>query len=114
MKPIRFSRLCRRRCSSRRCALWPGSTKWSACRKQSWFGKLALAFKKTALESIDLEIDIPRRFWMRNEAERLRSNGDLYEVLRELSDEQRRNWLSEILPRLGSLNDRERDDKMLT
>jgi peptidoglycan/xylan/chitin deacetylase (PgdA/CDA1 family) len=83
-------------------------------REPLWFEKLALAFKKTSLESIDLEIDIPRRFWMRTEAERLQANGELYQVLRGLADEQRQQWLSEILARLGGREDRERNDKMLT
>jgi len=83
-------------------------------REPLWFERLALAFKKTSLESIDLEIDIPRRLWMRTEAERLQANDELYTVLRGLADEQRQEWLSEILSRLGGQEGRERNDKMLT
>jgi peptidoglycan/xylan/chitin deacetylase (PgdA/CDA1 family) len=83
-------------------------------RRPLWFEKLALAFKKTSLQSIDVEIDIPRRLWTRTIAERLQSNNELYQVLRGLPDEERRSHLAEILRRLGSIDDRERDDKMLT
>jgi CelD/BcsL family acetyltransferase involved in cellulose biosynthesis len=46
-----------------------------------WFERLTLAVKTTSREYIDLEIDLPRRFWMRTEAERLRSSRELFLLL---------------------------------
>lgn len=79
-----------------------------------WFEKLALAVKTTSRESIDLEIDIPRRLWLRTEAERLQANGELFEVLRMLPDNARRQYLHEILRLLAAPDDSARRDKMLT
>jgi peptidoglycan/xylan/chitin deacetylase (PgdA/CDA1 family) len=79
-----------------------------------WFEQLAEAIKKTSQEYIDLEIDIPRRYWMRNEAERVKSNGRIFGLLRAFNDTDRRTWLTEILGRLGAPADSERRGKMLT
>jgi peptidoglycan/xylan/chitin deacetylase (PgdA/CDA1 family)/CelD/BcsL family acetyltransferase involved in cellulose biosynthesis len=80
-----------------------------------WFEQLAGAVKKTSLDHLDLEIDIPRRFWMRNTAERLEANDAIFSVLRRLPDNQRRTWLDVILRQLGAPEaDRDRQGKMLT
>jgi peptidoglycan/xylan/chitin deacetylase (PgdA/CDA1 family)/CelD/BcsL family acetyltransferase involved in cellulose biosynthesis len=79
-----------------------------------WFEQLAEAVKKTGQEYIDLEIDIPRRFWMRNQPERLESNRRIFGLLRGFSDTDRRTWLADILGRLGRPGDSERKGKMLT
>jgi peptidoglycan/xylan/chitin deacetylase (PgdA/CDA1 family)/CelD/BcsL family acetyltransferase involved in cellulose biosynthesis len=81
-------------------------------REPLWFEQLALALKKTRQEFVDLEIDIPRRFWTRSEAERLDANGKIYAALRSCSDAERRHWLSEILRQLD-VRDHERHGKML-
>ena len=62
-----------------------------------WFERLALAVNNAARPHIDLEIDIPRRFWMRTPAERLASNGKIFKLLQGLDDSQRRCRLDEIL-----------------
>jgi peptidoglycan/xylan/chitin deacetylase (PgdA/CDA1 family)/CelD/BcsL family acetyltransferase involved in cellulose biosynthesis len=79
-----------------------------------WFEQLAEAVKKSNREYIDLEIDIPRRFWMRNDAERIKCNGKLFSLLRSLNDNDRRAWLTEILGSLGAPVASERRGKMLT
>ena len=50
-----------------------------------WFERLAEAVKTTAKEYVDLEIDLPRRFWMRTGEERLRSARALFDLLRQVS-----------------------------
>jgi peptidoglycan/xylan/chitin deacetylase (PgdA/CDA1 family)/CelD/BcsL family acetyltransferase involved in cellulose biosynthesis len=82
-------------------------------REPLWFEQLALALKKTDREFIELEIDIPRRFWMRTQAERLDANSQIFSLLRGLSDTDRRRWLNEVLGKLG-VHDDERRGKMLT
>jgi len=79
-----------------------------------WFEQLALAIKKTPREHVDLEIDIPRRFWFRTLAERLRANESIFGLLRDLPDEERRQWLSVIMNQLGVPDDRERRGRMLS
>ncbi len=74
-------------------------------RESLWFEQLAQALKKTDRESIDLEIDLPRRFWMRTQGERLDSNGKIYDILRGLPDSERHRWLSQILRHLGYSGD---------
>jgi peptidoglycan/xylan/chitin deacetylase (PgdA/CDA1 family) len=80
-----------------------------------WFEELAAAAKGTSKEFIDVEIDIPRRFWFRTTAERLASNGSIFRLLRELPDAMRRDLLPRILHDLnvpGAARERER--RMLT
>jgi peptidoglycan/xylan/chitin deacetylase (PgdA/CDA1 family)/CelD/BcsL family acetyltransferase involved in cellulose biosynthesis len=80
-----------------------------------WFERLAEALKKTNVEFLDLEIDVPRRFRTRTEAERLESNTNIFQQLRVLSDADRRMWLGEILRQLGTPpEESERRGKMLT
>jgi peptidoglycan/xylan/chitin deacetylase (PgdA/CDA1 family) len=79
-----------------------------------WFEQLALAVKKTSREHIDLEIDIPRRFFLRTGAERLGTNDGIFAALRDLSDVERREWLPRIYEQLGVGDDSERRGKMLT
>lgn len=83
-------------------------------RQPLWFEQLADAVKKTALDHLDLEIDIPRRFWMRTTDERLAANRAIFSMLRGLPDKQRLNWLDVILRQLGSPDDHDRHGKMLT
>jgi hypothetical protein len=79
-----------------------------------WFEQLAHAVKKTALEYIDLEIDIPRRFFLRTQAERLEANAGIFGILRNLADTDRKQWLSRILRQFAVADDGERRGKMLT
>lgn len=83
-------------------------------REPLWFEKLALAVRKSPHPSIDLEIDIPRRIWLRDAKERLSANDQIYTILRGLPDDQRREWLAQILKQLGAGDDGERNGKMLT
>lgn len=83
-------------------------------REPLWFEQLALAMKKTECEFIDLEIDLPRRFWMRTQGERLISNDRIYSLLRTLTDTERRHWLAQILRQLGGVGEGERRNQMLT
>jgi peptidoglycan/xylan/chitin deacetylase (PgdA/CDA1 family) len=78
-----------------------------------WFEQLALALKKTTREWIQLEVDIPRRYWTRTVAEKLDANRRINALLRTRSDVERREWLAEILQQLD-VQDRERHGKMLT
>jgi len=70
-------------------------------REPLWFEQLAQAIKKTAREFVDVEIDLPRRFWMRTEAERVESHGRMFSLLRSVADGERRQWLADILKQLG-------------
>jgi peptidoglycan/xylan/chitin deacetylase (PgdA/CDA1 family)/CelD/BcsL family acetyltransferase involved in cellulose biosynthesis len=79
-----------------------------------WFEQLADAVKKTPLEVLDLEIDIPRRFFLRTQAERLDANNRIFGVLRDLPDTERKHWLPRILHQLRMADDGERHEKMLT
>jgi peptidoglycan/xylan/chitin deacetylase (PgdA/CDA1 family) len=79
-----------------------------------WFEQLAWAMKNTSLEYLDLEIDIPRRYWLRNTAERLESNGRIFGLLRGFSDTDRRMRVAEILERLGGAGMPDRGGRMLT
>jgi peptidoglycan/xylan/chitin deacetylase (PgdA/CDA1 family) len=79
-----------------------------------WFEQLAETIKKTTQEYVDLEIEIPRRFWLRNDSERLESSGKIFGLLRRMSDPERCLWLAEVLRRLGAGRDTSRRGKMLT
>ena len=79
-----------------------------------WFEKLALAVKRTEREFIDLEIDIPRRLWMRTPAERLETHDRVFKLLKELDDSDRRRETDAILHQLGDVDYAERRNKMLT
>lgn len=79
-----------------------------------WFEQLTQALKTTAQEFIDLEIDIPRRFWTRTKAERIESNQQIFQLLRFLPDRERTDWLPKILCQLGISGEGERNHKMLT
>jgi peptidoglycan/xylan/chitin deacetylase (PgdA/CDA1 family) len=83
-------------------------------REPLWFELLAEAVKKTLRQFIDLEIDIPRRFWMRTQPERLQTNAELFRLLRVLDDAARRERLREILRQLGNVGEGARNDKLLT
>ena len=83
-------------------------------REPLWFEKLAQALKRTDRESIDLEVDLPRRVWMRTQAERLDANSKIYDILRSLPDYERRHWLAHVLDRLGGAGDADRRNTMLT
>jgi len=83
-------------------------------REPLWFEQLAEALKKTRREFVDVEIDIPRRFWTRTESERLESNFGIYALLRELPERDRQEWLARILRHLDAPELGERKGKMLT
>jgi peptidoglycan/xylan/chitin deacetylase (PgdA/CDA1 family) len=79
-----------------------------------WFERLALAAKRTTREFLDLECDIPRRFWFRSTFERLHSSRAIFLHLRGLPERERKQRLDEILRVLGSLDESERRNKLLT
>jgi peptidoglycan/xylan/chitin deacetylase (PgdA/CDA1 family) len=83
-------------------------------REPLWFEQMAEAIKKSPREFIDLEIDLPRRFWLRSESERLDTNRRIYGILRELKELDRREQMARILKQLGCPPLNERNDKMLT
>jgi peptidoglycan/xylan/chitin deacetylase (PgdA/CDA1 family) len=66
-----------------------------------WFEELAEAVKTTAQEYIDVEADVPRRFWLRSQVERIAASGQIFGVLRRLEDGARRERLAGILRELG-------------
>ncbi len=84
------------------------------CDEPIWFERLAQALKRTTLEQLDLEIDIPRRFILNTVSERLDANNRIFGLLRDLPDSERRDWLQRILHQLGVGDDSERRGKMLT
>lgn len=65
-----------------------------------WFESLAAALKETDHEFADLEIDLPRRFWLRTREERLNANERIYALLRGLPDAARRSAYQEVLREL--------------
>jgi CelD/BcsL family acetyltransferase involved in cellulose biosynthesis/peptidoglycan/xylan/chitin deacetylase (PgdA/CDA1 family) len=79
-----------------------------------WFEQLAIAIQKTGREFLDLELDVPRRFWMRSVEERLRANGEIFSLLRAMPDRERRAQLDVILERLGKEAAATRKGRMLT
>jgi peptidoglycan/xylan/chitin deacetylase (PgdA/CDA1 family) len=78
-----------------------------------WFEVLSGAVKTTSREFLDLEADIPRRFWMRTLDERLRANGELFALLRQMPEEERRQRVQAILRELAAPSGSRRD-MMLT
>ena len=81
-------------------------------REPLWFEKLSLAVKKTSQTFIDIEIDLPRRIWMRTEAERLRGKNQIIALVRSLPDTERQQWVADIVVQLGESPNAE--DTMLT
>ena len=79
-----------------------------------WFERLAEAVKRTTREYLDLEIDVPRRFWMRTLPERVLSGRQIFLLLRSLEDAERKQRLAEIWKQLGMPSQSERRNKMLT
>jgi peptidoglycan/xylan/chitin deacetylase (PgdA/CDA1 family)/CelD/BcsL family acetyltransferase involved in cellulose biosynthesis len=83
-------------------------------REPLWFEQLAFALKSTAREFIDVEVDLPRRLFLRTKAERLQANHQIFSVLRGFPDAERRRLLAQILQQLGVSGDGDRCNKMLT
>lgn len=83
------------------------------CGEPLWFERLAEAVKKSSRESLDLEIDIPRRIWMRTAEERVAASREIFLGLRLLDNAERNRRLEEILKELGASKS-ERRNKMLT
>jgi peptidoglycan/xylan/chitin deacetylase (PgdA/CDA1 family) len=82
-------------------------------RAPLWFEVMAGALKTTAREFLDLELDVPRRFWLRTLEERLRANDELFALLRRMPDEERGRTLEAILRDLAA-DAAQRRDMMLT
>lgn len=82
-------------------------------REPLWFEQLAYAVKRTERQFIDIEIDIPRRFWMRTQLERLDANDRIFALLRGLEDSERRSQLNDILDTLA-VTGTERKNALLT
>jgi peptidoglycan/xylan/chitin deacetylase (PgdA/CDA1 family) len=78
-----------------------------------WFERLAAALKLTTCEFIDVEWDIPRRFWLRTPAERLAANKEIFSALRQMTNEARAQQLACVLDALGRHEDASRDRPML-
>lgn len=83
-------------------------------REPMWFERLAGAFRDTTCDRLDLEIDIPRRYLLRNREERLRANDRVYEQLRQLPNAERVTWLDRVLDQLGRPSLASRQGRMLT
>jgi len=81
-------------------------------RQRLWFEQLSLAMKRTSQTFIDLEIGVPRRFWMRTDAERFQSKNQIIALVQQLPDTELRRWIADILAQLGVEPDTE--DTMLT
>lgn len=79
-----------------------------------WFERLAHALRTTLRDFVDVEIDLPRRFWTRTEAERLAAQNSIFGLLRGLDDAERRRWLDNIFHQLEVVDYGSRKDKMLT
>lgn len=79
-----------------------------------WFEILAGALKTTSREFLDLEADLPRRFWLRNPEERLRANNELFALLRTMVEKERQRWLTLILRELDAPDAAGRTKMMLT
>ena len=79
-----------------------------------WFERLASALKATAREYVDLEIDIPRRLWLRTVAERLQANSQVFSLLRGLEDRTRQRVLDRLFSELTCPPDATRRGKMLS
>jgi peptidoglycan/xylan/chitin deacetylase (PgdA/CDA1 family) len=83
-------------------------------REPLWFERLAHCVKKTTRDCLDLEINGPRRFGMRTQAERLESIQSIFDILRGVPDSEMRDWLAHIIRELAVEDCCERRDKMLT
>jgi peptidoglycan/xylan/chitin deacetylase (PgdA/CDA1 family) len=83
-------------------------------REPLWFEELALALKTSAQQYLDIEIGIPRRFWLRTTEERLTANLQLTGLLKLLPDAEFRRVCTEILRKLEVSDRSARRDKMLT
>lgn len=79
-----------------------------------WFERLADAVRKGSRDYIDLELDIPRRFWMRTPAERVEANRRMFALLRTLKNGERLEWLPRILQALGATEEGARGNGMLS
>ena len=78
-----------------------------------WFESLAYALSTTSREFVDLEIDLPRRFWTRTQAEKLATQDSVFGLLRGLQDSERRLWLANVLKQLDVHEFGPRRGKML-
>jgi peptidoglycan/xylan/chitin deacetylase (PgdA/CDA1 family) len=83
-------------------------------RDPMWFEILAGALKTSSREFIDIEVDLPRRFWLRTPDERLHANSQLFTTLRQRGDDDRRRLLEAILRELAPPAESARRDAMLT
>lgn len=83
-------------------------------REPLWFEQLSLALKTSGREFIDMEVDLPRRFWLRTQSERLGANDQIFGLLRGLHDAERRELLAQIYRKLEISGGGERQNKMLT
>jgi peptidoglycan/xylan/chitin deacetylase (PgdA/CDA1 family)/CelD/BcsL family acetyltransferase involved in cellulose biosynthesis len=83
-------------------------------REPLWFEQLALALKKTDRAYLDIEVDIPRRFPLRTQQERLKANDAIFALLRALPNVDRTRYLDELLRQSGVVDDPERRNRMLT
>ncbi len=79
-----------------------------------WFEQLAAALKTTTHEYVDVEMNLPRRFWLRTVEERLIANRELFALLRQMPDAVRQNQLQSILRALTVPDAGQRKDSMLT
>ena len=82
--------------------------------ERPWFEQLAAAVKSTAREYIDIEIDLPRRCWMRTPQERLHSSQMLFGLLRQTGEAERRQHLDALFKALSPPGLEAATDVMLT
>jgi peptidoglycan/xylan/chitin deacetylase (PgdA/CDA1 family)/CelD/BcsL family acetyltransferase involved in cellulose biosynthesis len=83
-------------------------------RQPLWFEELADALKRTEKELVEVDIDFPRRIPLRTPEERLRANGELFQLLRAMSNGERKTRLCEVLRQIGAPDSAERSGRMLT
>ena len=83
-------------------------------REPMWFEVLSGVLKTTSREYLDLETDLPRRFWLRTLQDRLQANDALFGFLRRMPDQERTEWFARIVRELQTEPAFARPNMMLT
>jgi peptidoglycan/xylan/chitin deacetylase (PgdA/CDA1 family) len=83
-------------------------------REPLWFEQLALAFKKSTRQFIDLDIHPSHRLWLRTPVERLESIDRAFACFRDLPSLEVPKWMARVLQQLAVEKDLDRQGKMLT
>jgi CelD/BcsL family acetyltransferase involved in cellulose biosynthesis/peptidoglycan/xylan/chitin deacetylase (PgdA/CDA1 family) len=83
-------------------------------RAPLWFERLALALRQSPHASVDVELDVPRRFPLGTQPARLSANAEIYTFLRYCPDGERQDRLNQIIRLLGGCDESARIGGMLT